>query len=222
MFLSTFDVFKIGIGPSSSHTMGPMVAAAEFLALLARPADRIPGSGTLAALSVSLHGSLAFTGKRHATDYAVILGLAGMTPENFDAEAAVTEAAVRDSGRISPPGLGELAFDPARDLVFDYGEPLPGHANGMILRAFDTVGNPFQTRTYYSVGGGFVKTEQELAREAEAAEPGLHDEKSALGYPFPFGSAAEMLAMGRASGKTAPTGLRAAGSYALSTSMLAR
>lgn len=203
MFLSTFDVFKIGIGPSSSHTVGPMVAAGAFIDLLANWADRIPGSETLASLKVSLHGSLAFTGKGHATDRAVILGLAGMTPETFDPQqAAEIEAAVRTTGRISPPGLGELAFLPERDLVFDFGDPLPGHANGMIFRAFDTSGNPFQTRTFYSVGGGFVKTDRELAREAEQTEPDLHDEKSSMGYPFPFGSAAEMLSMGRASGKS--------------------
>lgn len=203
MFLSTFDIFKIGIGPSSSHTMGPMAAAARFLNDLRGGAEKIPGAGQLARLGVSLHGSLAFTGKGHATDRAVILGLLGHLPDTLDPDTAETLVSdVHDRGRIRPPGLGELAFDPAQDLVFDYGPPLAGHANGLVLRAFDTLGNPFLTRTYYSVGGGFVKTAEELSRDSNVDVAGLHRDKTALGYPFPFGSAAEMLAMGADAGRT--------------------
>src|SRR6056297_214054 len=136
MFLSVFEMFKVGIGPSSSHTMGPMVAAARFL-------DRLRGSPFAAqGLRASLHGSLAFTGVGHATDRAVILGLDGFTPDAFDAQAA--DAALVRIGaarRVSPPGLPPLAFDPAADLAFDYGPPLPGHANGMILTATDAQGD---------------------------------------------------------------------------------
>ncbi len=140
MFLSVFDVFKIGIGPSSSHTMGPMVAAARFIADLNGGAEKIPGAGQLARLGASLHGSLAFTGKGHATDRAVILGFCGLLPETLDPEQAeALEDQVRAEGVVRPEGLGELAFDPQTDLVFDYDETLPGHANGMILRAFDSV-----------------------------------------------------------------------------------
>ena len=88
MFLSVFEMFKVGVGPSSSHTMGPMVAAARFLDDLRGGAERIPGAGEVASIRVSLHGSLAFTGVGHATDRATILGLAGFTPEDYDAEAA--------------------------------------------------------------------------------------------------------------------------------------
>ena len=96
--------------------------------------------------------------------------------------AEALEAAVRSSGRIAPPGLGDLAFDPDHDLVFDYGPTLPGHANGLILRAYDERGNPYLTQTYYSVGGGFVVT----AAELEAAKSGtLHAQKAAKGYPYP-------------------------------------
>ena len=172
MFLSVFDIFKLGVGPSSSHTMGPMTAAARFLDDLRGGAELIPGAGVLARLGASLHGSLAFTGKGHATDRAVVLGLMGFRPDTLDPDAAeALEAEVRATGRIHPPGLGELAFAPDRDLVFDYGPPLPGHPNGLILRAFDRLGNPYLTRTYYSIGGGFVRTAEELLRDRGAAPP---------------------------------------------------
>ncbi len=203
MFLSTFDIFKIGIGPSSSHTMGPMSAAARFLDDLRGGADRVPGAGALAGLGARLHGSLAFTGRGHATDRAVILGLIGFLPETLDPDAAERlEAEVRATKRVSPPGLGELAFDPDTDLVFDYGPPLPGHANGLVLTARDGAGNLYLSRTYYSIGGGFVVSEEEMARAASGSGDDLHAEKAVLGYPFPFGSAREMLEMGEASGKT--------------------
>ena len=195
MFLSVLDIFKIGIGPSSSHTMGPMVAAARFLDDLRSGVERIPGAGDLHGLSASLHGSLAFTGKGHATDRAVILGLSGLLPETLDPDRAdLIEAEVRRTGITHPEGLPPLRFDPATDLVFDYGPPLPGHANGLILKAFDAAGRPYHQQSYYSTGGGFVVTAAELERPpADAAQGGV---------PYPFGSAAEMLRMGTASGKT--------------------
>jgi len=187
MFLSVFDMFKIGIGPSSSHTMGPMVAAARFLALLRNSPFRAQG------LRASLHGSLAFTGHGHATDRAVILGLAGFEPQTYDAPSAeATLAANRSERRLSPPGLGSLRFDPAQDLIFDYGPPLPGHANGLILMATDAQGDVILQETYYSVGGGFVVSADELAGAARAPRQ--------TGFPFPFDSAAGMLSMARDSG----------------------
>ncbi len=203
MFLSVFDIFKIGIGPSSSHTMGPMVAAARFLDDLRGGVDMIPGSGQPAALGASLHGSLAFTGKGHATDRAVILGLCGLMPDTLDPDAAeALEAEVRRSGEVHPEGLGPLAFRPETDLVFDYGPALPGHANGLVLSARDASGNLCHTETYYSIGGGFVMTGRELEREREGGVDSLGDRKAAMDYPYPFGTAAEMLRMGAASGKT--------------------
>lgn len=200
MFLSVFDIFKIGIGPSSSHTMGPMVAAARFIADLNGGVEKLPGSGQLARLGASLHGSLAFTGKGHATDRAVILGLCGLVPETLDPEKAeALGAKVRAERVVRPEGLGELVFDPETDLVFDYDEPLPGHANGMILRAFDHVGNPYHTETYYSIGGGFVLTARELA-EQQKGSVSLHEDKVTHAFPYPFGTAKEMLDMGNSSG----------------------
>lgn len=202
MFLSVFDIFKVGIGPSSSHTMGPMTAAARFLDDLRGAAEKLPGAGKLASVKASLHGSLAFTGKGHATDRAVILGLCGLLPDTLDPDQAeALEAQVRQTRRIAPEGLRTLKFDPETDLVFDYGPPLEGHANGLVLRAFDEWGNPYHAQTYYSVGGGFVLTEDELRRKNDAPNA-LHDAKQALDFPYPFGTAGEMLAMGAAAGKT--------------------
>jgi len=199
MFLSVFDIFKIGIGPSSSHTMGPMVAATRFLDdLRAELRDR-PAPGGL-RLRASLHGSLAFTGHDHATDRAVILGLLGFLPDTIDPDAAeATEAELRRAGVIRLSGLPPLSFTPDTDLVFDYGPPLPGHANGLVISASGADGTERLLRTYYSIGGGFVRTAEEL--EADRADGAVvADEKAAQGFPHPFGTAAEMLAMGRATG----------------------
>ena len=197
MFLSIFDIFKVGIGPSSSHTMGPMTAAGRFLEDLRGGRDKEPGAGELGGVSASLHGSLAFTGKGHATDRAVMLGLMGYLPATMDPDAVDDLiATLTEEKVVRPEGLPELSFDPSKDVVFDYDLTLPGHANGMILKAWDVSGNLYMQETYYSVGGGFVVTEAELASE----EPDLHVQKELAGFPYPFGSAAEMLKMGAANG----------------------
>ena len=189
MFLSVFDMFKVGIGPSSSHTMGPMVAAARFL-------DALRGSPFAAAgLQASLHGSLAFTGIGHATDRATILGLAGFRPDTYDQDKAeIALAHIRSTQSVTPPGLPRLAFNPKQDLQFDFGPNLPGHPNGMILKATDAQGDVILQETYYSVGGGFVMTEAELANESS--------QDKSVDVPYPFTTAADMLAMAETSGKT--------------------
>lgn len=189
MFLSVFDMFKVGVGPSSSHTMGPMVAAAQFLDTLRASPFQFHG------LKGSLHGSLAFTGVGHATDRATILGLAGFLPDSYDhekAEAALAD--IRDTKTVRPEGLPTLAFDPKEDLIFDFGPALPGHANGMILMATDKQGDVILQETYYSIGGGFVVTEEELAagKATEEGDP----------VPYPFKSGEEMLQMAERSGKS--------------------
>ncbi|MDZ7909719.1 MAG: L-serine ammonia-lyase [Gemmobacter sp.] len=187
MFLSVFDMFKVGIGPSSSHTMGPMVAAARFLATLKASPFHAHG------LRASLHGSLAFTGVGHATDRATILGLAGFEPASYDhdkAEAALAQ--IHATRQITPPGFGALAFDPKTDMIFDYGPALPGHANGMILSATDAEGDVILEETYYSIGGGFVLTAAELAAGAASA--------GGSPIPYPFETAAQMLEMAAKSG----------------------
>ncbi|MEI4472558.1 L-serine ammonia-lyase [Frigidibacter sp. MR17.24] len=189
MFLSVFDVFKIGVGPSSSHTMGPMVAGARFL-------ERLRGSPFQpAGLRASLHGSLAFTGKGHATDRATILGLAGFEPASYDHDRAeAVLAAIAGTRSITVPGLPPMRFDPATDLQFDFGPALPGHANGMILMATDAQGDVIEQETYYSIGGGFVLTEAEQSGITDA------DLKAPSPVPHPFRTAAEMLEMAKATG----------------------
>lgn len=189
MFLSVFDVFKIGIGPSSSHTMGPMTAAGHFLDLL----RQTPSRDQAAAVKATLYGSLAFTGKGHATDRAVALGLLGWTPAAFDFDAA--ERQLDELGRnhlLRHDGLPPLVFDPATDIVFDYGPPLPGHANGLVFSACDSAGAELLSETYYSIGGGFVVTAQEREAPAAATE--------AASWPYPFANAAAMLRMAKESG----------------------
>jgi L-serine dehydratase len=189
MFLSVFEMFKVGIGPSSSHTMGPMVAAARFLDQMRAAPFHFAG------LRASLHGSLAFTGVGHATDRATILGLAGFTPDRYDADRAEeTLTAIGENHTITVPGLAPLRFNPKTDLIFDYDTPLKGHANGMTLMATDAQGDITLRQVYYSIGGGFVMTEEELAT-GKATDEGAP-------VPYPFKSAAEMLVMAKQSGKT--------------------
>ena len=189
MFLSVFDMFKVGIGPSSSHTIGPMVAATRFLDQLRAQPFKIAG------LKASLHGSLAFTGVGHATDRAVILGLSGMSLDTYGMAAAEAEMArIKAEETVTPDGFDTLRFNPKEDLLFDYGPALPGHANGMILHATDAQGDTIISQTYYSIGGGFVLTEEELAagKNADDGAP----------VPYPFKSAAEMLKMAETTGKS--------------------
>ncbi len=189
MFLSVFDMFKVGIGPSSSHTMGPMVAAARFLDMMrASPFE-------FAGLRASLHGSLAFTGVGHATDRATILGLGGFLPDTYDdAKAEAFLAELNRTQLMQPAGLPELRFDPKADMIFDYDETLPGHANGMVLMATDAQGDVILRQVFYSIGGGFVLTEEELA-SGKATDEGAP-------VPYPFKSAVEMLEMAGKSGKS--------------------
>jgi L-serine dehydratase len=188
MFLSIFDVFKIGVGPSSSHTMGPMIAGARFRTLAS--AARLP-EGRL-QLGCRLYGSLAYTGEGHGTFRAVLCGLMGMEPQRYDraeADAALERLAVEKAVRL--PNGRVFALDPATAIVAERGKRLPAHPNGMTFFV-EVDGVMVLSETYYSIGGGFVLTEAEFA-----AGPVL---PSAQDVPFPFGTAAEMLAMGEASG----------------------
>ncbi|EHK55117.1 L-serine ammonia-lyase [Allomesorhizobium alhagi] len=196
MFLSVFDLFKIGIGPSSSHTMGPMTAVARFLSEILGDDWPRPAGAKVDRIAVSLHGSLAYTGIGHGTDRAVILGLAGETPVTVDPDLAdgIVEA-IKAERRISPPGHPSYRFDPSSDLVLDKKTPLPGHANGMAFHAYDADDHLLLKRIYYSIGGGFVVSEEELQRlksrgAAADAKP----------VPYPFRNAVEMLDMARRSG----------------------
>ena len=207
MFLSVFDIFKVGIGPSSSHTMGPMAAAGAFLELLAdrqREEPPPPPAATLRIRAI-LHGSLAFTGRGHATDRAVMLGLLGHRAADLDVELAESDlAALRTSRRLPPPAPSPsetgpiLVFDPEEDLVFDRGPSLPGHPNGLRFEALDADGgSPYLCQVYYSIGGGFIVTEEALASGTDRK-----GDDGGRQFPFPFDTAAAMLEMASASGKT--------------------
>jgi len=198
MFLSVFDVFKIGVGPSSSHTMGPMTAANRFLDLIMSNDWPRPTSGAaVASIKVSLHGSLAHTGIGHGTGRAVILGLMGQQPDSVDPDEmdSIIDKVER-SGRISPPGHPGYGFQPKSDLIFDKKQPLPGHANGMSFSAFDKDGRMLIKRIYYSVGGGFVVTDTEL----EQMRAKKKTSSESLKVPYPFASAKQMLDMAARSG----------------------
>jgi L-serine dehydratase len=185
MTLSVLDIFKVGIGPSSSHTMGPMRAARAF-------GLELKGSGFLAAtreLAVRLYGSLALTGAGHGTDRAVLMGLTGAEPETVDPERIEpTVQAIRSSQRIPLLGEHEIAFIEARHLLFLRQESLPQHPNGMRFTAQGAEGKVLLEQDYFSVGGGFiVRGGQESAQAAaERAAP-----------PFPFTSGSELLALCR-------------------------
>jgi L-serine dehydratase len=196
MFLSVFDLFKIGIGPSSSHTMGPMTAAARFLDELLNGDWPRPHGASVARLSASLHGSLAYTGIGHGTDRAVILGLTGQTPLTVDPDAVdAAIAEVAENKRVTPPGHPGYRFDPKVDLVLDRKTPLTGHANGMAFNALDADDRVLLRRIYYSIGGGFVVSDEELQRlKSRGPEAAAND------VPYPFSHAAEMLAMAAKSG----------------------
>lgn len=148
------------------------------------------------SLSASLHGSLAFTGKGHHTDYATIMGLVGFKPETFDANKA--QAALEEinlSGKIQPSGHPVYLFNPKTAVRFDFDKTLDGHANGMIFYAYNSIGTIMFQETYYSVGGGFVQTAAELASDTPIAV-----QENPI--PFPFKNAAEMLVMCAQSGKS--------------------
>jgi L-serine dehydratase len=180
--ISVFELFKIGVGPSSSHTVGPMRAAAAFVADLAT--ERV------ARVRTTLLGSLAFTGKGHATDRAVILGLAGIKPDTLDPMQADAIVLAAHTQHILPlAGRRRLAFDPVRDIVFDYVTPATSHPNTLTLEAFDAEGATVARETWLSVGGGFIAREgEELAAAGGAA------------YPLPFRDAADLLRVAAANG----------------------
>src|ERR1700744_196361 len=182
--ISVFELFKIGIGPSSSHTVGPMKAAAAFVGGLTEMGaiDRV------AVLDVALLGSLAFTGKGHATDKAVILGLSGEMPETVDLDAAeALVARVRETKTLNLAGRRAIPFDPERAILFDIVTPAPRHPNTMRFVARDEEGRALADETWLSVGGGFIIRDGGDS-DRSTPEPQL---------PYPFRSGAELLARGR-------------------------
>ncbi len=193
MAVSVFDLFKIGIGPSSSHTVGPMRAARLF-------ALRLAHDGLLertARVQAGLYGSLGATGKGHGSDKAVLLGLAGHEPDTVDVDAVPQLLALlRKAARLPLLGRHEVAFDEKHDLVFHRREALPFHANGMRFVAHDAAGAELANRCYYSVGGGFVVSD-ELASDGSKQKVIAPD---ATVLPYPFHTGEELLALTRTHG----------------------
>ncbi|MGW3624853.1 L-serine ammonia-lyase [Streptomyces sp. NPDC000880] len=189
MAISVFDLFSIGIGPSSSHTVGPMRAAAMF-------ARRLKNEGMLAhtaAIRAELFGSLGATGHGHGTPKAVLLGLEGNSPRTVDVETADAQVGrIRTSGRISLLGVHEIGFDFDKDLVLHRRKTLPYHANGMTIFAYDAEGATVLEKTYYSVGGGFVVDEDAVGEDR------IKLDDTVLKYPFRTGD--ELLRLAQETG----------------------
>ncbi|WP_395137611.1 L-serine ammonia-lyase [Schlegelella aquatica] len=188
MAVSVFDLFKVGIGPSSSHTVGPMRAARMFVV-------RLKQDGLLertVRVQTQLYGSLGATGKGHGSDKAVMLGLAGQEPDTVDVDAVPQMLeTMRRERRIVLLGEHAVEFDESRDLEFRRRDTLPFHANGMRCSAFDAGGATLASRTYYSVGGGFVVSEEVVADGSKHKV--VAPDTTVL--PYPFHSAEELLAL---------------------------
>jgi L-serine dehydratase len=176
--ISVFDIFKIGVGPSSSHTLGPWRAAQQFTASLQAKGllNQVEG------LKILLYGSLAKTGIGHGTDVAILLGLSGADPVTFDVDSIdATIAEIKEHKELNLFGVKELHFDYAEDLMFLYQESLPFHPNGLTFQAFLYSGKAF-SETYYSIGGGFVVREGDTGMEKEPVD-----------LPFPIEKAGDLL-----------------------------
>jgi len=187
MNISIFDIFKIGIGPSSSHTVGPMRAAAAFLGHLEEQQKLVQ----TARIKVALFGSLALTGRGHGTDYAIILGLAGEKPETIDPDRVpqIIEIISRER-EIILLGKHKIRFAEADDLLFHFEKRLPFHSNAMRFAAEDASGTELEKLTYYSIGGGFVVSEDETDKKIQSDEIDARP-------PYPFRTADELLTLGR-------------------------
>jgi L-serine dehydratase len=187
MNYSVFEVFRIGVGPSSSHTVGPMTAAASFL-------DDLKSKGVFDRtdrVCATLFGSLALTGVGHATDFAVIAGLAGEVPEDVDPVAGRERvAAIKRDGRLPLGGTRDIAFAPPSDLVLRKDQFLAEHPNGMLLEAFDGPGALLYSNAYFSIGGGAVLDRAEIMASRRSG----NDEVPHRPVRYPFASAAELLA----------------------------
>ena len=189
MAISVFDLFTIGIGPSSSHSIGPMRAAGRFI-------DQLRDGGKFARtarIEMRLYGSLALTGKGHGTDRAVLLGLEGATPEKVDPDSVDGLIAhIRDARELTLSGGPTIPFHEDADLLFLRKEALPQHPNGMRFAAFDAAGTPLHEYTCFSIGGGFVVDERDAAQDL------LSQDATAL--PYPFRSGDELLRLAKETG----------------------
>src|ERR1700761_8584880 len=187
MTLSVFDIFKIGIGPSSSHTMGPMNAARSFAELL----DAKGLLSRTSQVSAQLYGSLALTGRGHCTDRAILLGLEGMSPDTIDSRLVdPTLQRIRQEKRLRLLNKHEIEFDEPLNLLFHTDQVLPGHSNGMRFTAHDAAQQVLAREEYYSVGGGFIiRAGAEMNAGAARRPP-----------PYEFASGEQLLEFAKAQG----------------------
>lgn len=182
MTLSIFDLFSVGIGPSSSHTIGPMRATKKFL-------QRVEKKGLLdsvASISIELFGSLAFTGKNHGTDKAVILGLEGCEPETIEITEVISRMSqISEYKQIALLGKHTITFVIEKDIIYNLKELLPFHANGMLFKGYDNGKKLINQRVYYSIGGGFILDEDQAKNKG--------NEEPTTDVPYPFLSAKELI-----------------------------
>jgi len=181
--ISIFDIFKLGIGPSSSHTMGPMRAAERFVQNL----DELDLHSRVHRVAIQLYGSLALTGKGHCTDTAVILGLEGELPDRIDPDQVQERLTlIRSQGRIMLGGRRAVVFDEVLDLLFLKDQLLPGHSNALRITALDERMEVLLAREYFSIGGGFIV-------ESGKSEDVPLDAREHINFPYPFNSGQELL-----------------------------
>ena len=184
MALSVFDLFKIGIGPSSSHTVGPMKAAAMF----ARRLEKADLLAQVTRVEAKLYGSLGATGKGHGTDTAVMLGLEGAMPDTVDPDGIETRIKeIRTLASLKLDGTHPIVFNERKDILFLRRETLPFHSNGVRFSAFAADGTVLEERRYFSVGGGFVVSQEEADKAAD--DPHMVADSTVLTHPFSSGDA---------------------------------
>ena len=190
MHYSVFEVFRIGIGPSSSHTVGPMIAVNRFL----KEIEQRKLMEEVTKIEVHLYGSLALTGIGHGTDLAVLAGLVGEQPDQIDPSKIPTLIeTIKQTKKLMLNGIHEIPFDSAQDLVFHHDKTLPQHPNGMVLQAFFDDGDTLYRNTYFSIGGGAVLDLREMTASSKA---NTGSAKTTQAAPYWFDNAADLLRLG--------------------------
>lgn len=190
MTISIFDLFSIGVGPSSSHTVGPMRAANLFINELSNKTSLDKVNKVI----IDLYGSLALTGKGHCTDYAIIMGLEANMPEKIaPAHSQIRFEEIKNTNKLNFAGKFEIDFNYDQDLVFHYSEVLPHHANGLILTALDKDNNKLFAKSYYSIGGGFVVDEESFTKQETLGTVTENNHDNSQPKPYPFTTAKALL-----------------------------
>ncbi len=195
MYITIFDIFKISIGPSSSHTMGPMVASKVFIDKVINGYDPIPGSEKPVRIKCHLYGSLALTGKGHCTDRAICLGLSGLTAEEINKEICLkTEKSILETKKINPYNKYSFTFNSKEDLIFNKKTYLPEHPNALKLEAYDIKESLCFQETFFSIGGGFIVEKSKFGKKLVSNKK--------VSFPYPFCNSKDLLEMSKATNMT--------------------